>query len=111
MKHPIHSTSEHEYTAELLRTYCFDVTQDLEEQRLRLGQTVGVDKPPVIEPQTSPEVVHEHWETGHDGKYTPWTTELIAVARRETTQRRRKGLSNHTCHVYRALCPSVHPRW
>ena len=55
---------------------------------------MGVDKSPVIEPQASPEVVHEHWKTGHDSKYTPWSTELITVTRCETGQRMRRGFSN-----------------
>ena len=94
MKHPIHGTSGYASTAELLKTYRFDVTPNFEEQRLRLGQIVGVDKSPVVEPQASPEVVHEHWETSHDSKYTPWTTEFITVTRCETAQRTRKGFSN-----------------
>ena len=69
------------------------MTPNFDEQRLYLEQTVGVDKPPVVEPQAGPEVVHEHRETGHDSKYTPWTTELITVTRREAAQTR-KGFSN-----------------
>ena len=55
---------------------------------------MGVDKPPVIEPQTSPKVVHEHRKTCHDSKYTPWATELIASTRRKIVQRTQKGFSN-----------------
>ena len=39
-------------------THRFGVTPYSEEQRLCFGQTVGVDEFPVIEPETSPEVVH-----------------------------------------------------
>jgi len=37
MKHPIHGTLGHTGTAENLKTYCFNVTPNFEEQRLRLG--------------------------------------------------------------------------
>ena len=94
MRRPIHERLEYASTAEFLKTYCFDVTPNFDEQGLRLGQTVGVDKLPVVEPQAGPEVVHEHRETGHDSKYTPWTTELITVMRHEATRRTRKGFSN-----------------
>ena len=66
------------------------MTPNFDKQRLYLEQTVGVNKPPVVEPQAGPEVVHEHRETGHDSKYTPWTTELITVTRREAAQTRKR---------------------
>lgn len=53
-----------------------------------------VDEFPVVEPQTSPEVVHEHRESGHNSKYTPWTTKLVTVTRCKTAERTRKGLAN-----------------
>ena len=67
---------------------------DLEEQRFRLGQTVGVDELPIIEPETSPEVIHEHREARHNGKYTPWTTKLVTGTRCESTEIMRRGPSN-----------------
>jgi hypothetical protein len=81
------------------------MTPDFEEQRFRLGQTVGVDKPPVIKPQTGPKVVHEHRKTGHDGKHAPWTTELITATRCETAQRTRKGFSNVRVMLIELLVP------
>jgi len=84
---------EHESETEVDGTYSFNVTPDFEKQRPRLRQTMRVDKPPIIEPQTNPEVVHEHRETGHDSKYTPWTTELITTTRCETAKRTWRGFS------------------
>ena len=68
---------------------------------------MGVDKPPVVEPQTSPEVVHEHRETGHNGKYTPWTTELITMMRCEGVERTQKGFSNIRVVFIELLVPPL----
>ena len=77
-----------------MNEYRFDVTPYFEEQRFYLVQIVRIDKLPVIKPQTSPEVVHEHGEAGHNSKYTPWTTKFITVMRYETAERTREGVSN-----------------
>ena len=34
------------------------------------------DEPAVIEPETYPQVVHEHRESDHHGSDTPWAAEL-----------------------------------
>ena len=109
MKHPIRRVRRCNWEREGLNAYSFDMTPDFEQQRFRLGQTVGVDELPIIEPQTSPEVVHEHRKAGHNGKYTPWSTELITTRRYETTEKRMREA--RTCHVCRVPCPSAHPRW
>ena len=54
----IRNVREHNGERKYPKTHRFDVTPYFEEQRLRFGQTVGVDEFPVIEPETSPEVVH-----------------------------------------------------
>ena len=71
--------------------YGFDVTPNFEEQWLRFGHTVGINKFAVIEPQTSPEVVHEDWKTGHDSKYTPRATKFIAATRRAMRRQKERG--------------------
>lgn len=67
-----------------------DVAPYFKEQRFCFRQTVGIHEFPVIEPQTSPEVVHEHRKTGHNGKYTPWATEFISTTRCETAEKTRE---------------------
>ena len=94
MKHPIRRVRGCNWENKFLNANRFDVTPDFEEQGLHLGQTVGIDEFPVIEPQTSPEVVHEHRKAGHDSKHAPWTTELITTTRCETAGRTSKESSN-----------------
>jgi len=99
------NVGERESEAKVLKKYRFDMTPDFEKQRLRLRQTMRVDKPPIIEPQANPEVVHEHRETGHNSKYTPWATELITTTRCETAERTRREFSNIRVMFIKLLVP------
>src|SRR5579872_2276788 len=81
------------------------MTPDLQKQWFHLVQAMGIDEFPVIEPQTRPKIVHEHRKTGHDGKYTPWATELVATTRCESAKRTRNGRSNGRVMFIEFLVP------
>ena len=94
MKHPIRNVRSYYSRRKHLDAYCFDMTPYFEEPGFHFSQTVGVNELPVIEPQASPEVIHEYREAGHDGEYTPWATELVAIIQCKNTEGSREEPSN-----------------
>lgn len=58
-------------------TYITDVGPHLLEERLDTIDRLWVYDLAVIEPETDPEVIHEHGEPSHHRCHTPWSTELI----------------------------------
>ena len=58
------------------RTDVADVGPHVVNERFDPGDGSRDDEPAVIEPETYPQVVHEHRESDHHGGDAPWPAEL-----------------------------------
>ena len=58
------------------RTDVADVSPHVVNERFDSVHGSRDDEPAVIEPETNPEIVHEHRESDHHGGDAPWSAEL-----------------------------------
>ena len=58
------------------RTDVADVGPHFVHERLNSLDGSRDDEPAVIEPETYPQIVHEHRESDHHGRHAPWSAKL-----------------------------------
>lgn len=62
-------------------TYLFDVSPHLIQEWLDTIEGCGINRLPVVEPETDPQIIHEHRKANYHSSYAPRTTEFIAKTR------------------------------